>query len=500
MLKTKKSNSAKLRQYVKDFGSDLFSTDGIILYCQVCEKSINADTKFQVSQHIETGKHANNLRKYNERNSTKQTLIDKEVLINSFGKKSEFFQELCKALLAADIPFNKLKNETFKNFLAKYTKETIPDPSTLRKNYLPNCYEETIARIREELANENIWISIDESTDIEGRYIANVIVGKLKSGLYTKPFLLTSETLDKTNHVSIAQLFNDALKLLWPNEIRYDNVLLFVTDAAKYMKLAAKGLKVLFPKMIHLTCLAHGMHRVAETVRASYPDVDKLISNVKKVFIKAPKRVEIFREKASDLNLPPQPIITRWGTWIDAVSYYAYHFESVKEVINSLDPEGASSIQISQNILSQTNIKEQLAYISVNFKCLSERIKELEKSDLKLVESVKIVENIISQIKASKCSIAQTVKRKLDYVLINNSGYNAVSSIAKILSGENNASISNLDVNLTVKEVMNLEFSPITSCDVERTFSRYKSLLTDKRRNYTFDNLKMTFVTLCNSN
>jgi hypothetical protein len=37
---------------------------------------------------------------------------------------------------------------------------------------------------------------------------------------------------------------------------------------------------------------------------------------------------------------------------------------------------------------------------------------------------------------------------------------------------------------------MNLEFSPITSCDVERTFSRYKNWLIDRRRSYTFDNLK----------
>ncbi len=72
----------------------------------------------------------------------------------------------------------------------------------------------------------------------------------------------------------------------------------------------------------------------------------------------------------------------------------------------------------------------------------------------------------------------------------NNSGYKTVSSIAKVLRGEDNASILNLDVNLTVKEVMNLEFSPITSCDVERTFSRYKNWLIDRRRSYTFDNLK----------
>jgi hypothetical protein len=78
----------------------------------------------------------------------------------------------------------------------------------------------------------------------------------------------------------------------------------------------------------------------------------------------------------------------------------------------------------------------------------------------------------------------------------NNSGYKRFSSIAKVLRREDNASIWKLDINLTVKQVMNLQFSPITSCDVEHTFSRYKNLLSDRRRIYTFDNLKMTLVTL----
>jgi hypothetical protein len=54
---------------------------------------------------------------------------------------------------------------------------------------------------------------------------------------------------------------------------------------------AANGIKMLFPKMVHVTCLAHALHRVAEEIRESYPYVDKLILKVKKVFIKAPLRV-----------------------------------------------------------------------------------------------------------------------------------------------------------------------------------------------------------------
>lgn len=64
------------------------------------------------------------------------------------------------------------------------------------------------------------------------------------------------------------------------------NVLLIVTDAAPYMVCAMKALKVLYPKMIHVTCLAHGLHRVAEFIRSQMKDVNNLISSVKKIFLK----------------------------------------------------------------------------------------------------------------------------------------------------------------------------------------------------------------------
>lgn len=62
--------------------------------------------------------------------------------------------------------------------------------------------------------------------------------------------------------------------------------MLVVTDAAAYMIAAMNSLKILFPKMLHLTCFAHGLHRLAEFVRHEFPDVNKMISNIKAVFVK----------------------------------------------------------------------------------------------------------------------------------------------------------------------------------------------------------------------
>lgn len=74
---------------------------------------------------------------------------------------------------------------------------------------------------------------------------------------------------------------------------------------------------------MHVTCLAHGLHRVAEDIRSQFENKDYLVANVKKIFLKCPFRVQTFKSKTEALNLPPppEPIVTRWGTWISAVFY-----------------------------------------------------------------------------------------------------------------------------------------------------------------------------------
>ena len=82
------------------------------------------------------------------------------------------------------------------------------------------------------------------------------------------------------------------MHILWPHGVKYDNVLLLLTDAAPYMIKAGEELSVSYPKMIHVTCVAHAQHRVIETIRMLYPNVDKLIANARKVFVKSPSRLK----------------------------------------------------------------------------------------------------------------------------------------------------------------------------------------------------------------
>jgi len=106
-----------------------------------------------------------------------------------------------------------------------------------------------------------------------------------------------------------------------------------------------KVLDTFYPRMVHLTCLVHGFHRIAETIRFQFSEVDSLISNVKKIFLKVPSRVQTFKDMYQDLILPPEPIITRWGTWLSAVLYYSNNFEKIRNVVLNLDSDAAMTFK-----------------------------------------------------------------------------------------------------------------------------------------------------------
>ncbi|CAH0546677.1 unnamed protein product [Brassicogethes aeneus] len=71
--------------------------------------------------------------------------------------------------------------------------------------------EFTIEDIRHDIEDSDISICVDETTDVKGRYIANLIVSKLSDEGPSVPYLLTCRVLEKTNHAKVACFINDSL-------------------------------------------------------------------------------------------------------------------------------------------------------------------------------------------------------------------------------------------------------------------------------------------------
>ncbi|CAH0550717.1 unnamed protein product [Brassicogethes aeneus] len=387
-----------------------------LLFCKACGKSFKCEKKSHLTQH-----QISNLHKLNVNKGLRQTTVQG----SSVDTSRSFNTDLCNALMAANIPWTKLSMPKLKEFLEKYCGRSIPNESNLTR-----CYEETIKNIQNEIGNSDIWICVDESTDRTGRYIANLVIGKLSDTEPGKPYLLASKPLITTNSTTVSRFINDSLGILWPNGLKYNRVKLLVSDAAAYMLKCGRDLKIFYPDLIHFTCLAHGLNLVCETIRNNFENINGLISNVKKVFLKAPLRVQHYKNALPDVPLPPEPILTRWGTWLKAAIFYADHFDEIKEVVLGLEAT-ALCVEKAVFYFNCPNIKDQLIYIKANFKILIESINKLEAVGVPLTDSLAIVEKVINTLEQSGGEVANLALQKLKATINKNPGFVTLMGIKR---------------------------------------------------------------------
>lgn len=121
--------------------------------------------------------------------------------------------------------------------------------------------------------------------------------------------------------------------------------LLLITDAAPYMIKAARAIEVFYPKVTHVTCVAHGLHPVCEQIRELYTNVDRFIANVKKVFFKALSRVtfHVFGTKSRTFSATNN---NQMGNLVGGRKILRCQFENIVRVLEQLDEEEAAPIKI----------------------------------------------------------------------------------------------------------------------------------------------------------
>lgn len=459
-----------------------------------------------MTQHLGTARHRNkkqaavDLLPEVSGNSERVNVNPEESESQNSGRiaQKKFTNDLCEAFLAANIPFNKLSNVVFKQFLNNYTGMAVPDQSTIRKYYVQRVYDDKMEELRKKAEGQKIWVSLDETTDIDQRHVVCFAFGLLGvDGERCKSYLANVQILDRVNHSTISGFFHDSLRCIWPQQVNYNNVLIVTTDAASYMKKAINALQITYPKMIHMTCLAHALHRVAELVRVNYPAINALISSVKNVFVRSPNRIDTFRELCPDTALPPSPVVTRWGSWIAAATYLATNYDKIYEVISKFDRSQAQSIEDSQVLLENVETPTTLSFISATFSILPKSIKKLEVAGLPLSSAIEIIDSVEDSLKTS---YDRTYINKLDDVIKKNTGFASLKYISSVLKGDSSITAPDkLPKNLTPCDMACYKYAPVVSCEVERIFSVYKTVLADNRRSFAFENLKKVLVVKCNS-
>ena len=102
----------------------------------------------------------------------------------------------------------------------------------------------------------------------------------------------------------IAQAVDDAVRNLGINRSFFS---LLLSDAAKLMIAAGITLKSLYPKLFHMTCVAHLLHNCVIKIKFYLENVDELIAKVKAVTIKN----KTIQAKFFAIGYPPQTVSTR---------------------------------------------------------------------------------------------------------------------------------------------------------------------------------------------
>ena len=132
------------------------------------------------------------------------------------------------------------------------------------------------------------------------------MVGKL-NGLRSKALLLKSYALQSVNAMTVSQAFINCLYILQTfGNTLCDSLILIVTNTASYMVVAFKNLKqTLLPQLIHVTCVAHAIHRVCKIIREDNVKINRFVSLIKKVLLKSQEKKFIYNCNGSSFSSNP---------------------------------------------------------------------------------------------------------------------------------------------------------------------------------------------------
>lgn len=453
MPKAKVNQITKIYEIIRQYPNE-FSLLKNELNCKLCHCPVNCEKKFFVNSHRESKKHKDLMIKPNQCK-----------LVN-FEKPTEdsWAYQVTKAFLEADIPLQKIHSESL-NKLFSSMNRPLPSVSKCRSMVEFIC-KNVLQEINRKLRNKKIFMIIDES-DINNQKYVNTLIGDISNPSLC--YLVDCRPLNNSPNANIiAQIADDNLRNM--NTSRSD-FLLLISDAAPYMLKAGETIKVLYSNLFHITCLAHLLHNCALRVKTYYKDVDNLISSIKGLTVKNKARRQLF----SDIGAPPDPIVTRWGSWLSASQYYSENLPAVRTIVSSIEGEGII-VKKAKEALQSNNISQQLREIFSYYLQIKDLIMYSERSD-------STIDDLYFKIKSlsfgnDPCQIKDYVEKRLQK-----------NEIARLLNME-------LD-SITPADYAFLMKCQPTSVNVERSFSLLSKLLA-KDRNFKPNNVLFYAIPMFN--
>jgi hypothetical protein len=67
--------------------------------------------------------------------------------------------------------------------------------------------------MKQKIGNGFVWISVDETTDKMGRYVCNLLIGKMTEECFHQPQLIAAKILENTNFSTVSRMVNNELSM-----------------------------------------------------------------------------------------------------------------------------------------------------------------------------------------------------------------------------------------------------------------------------------------------
>ena len=246
---------------------------------------------------------------------------------------------------------------------------------------------------------------MDEAEVAKQQYIS-VLVGSLDAP--HQILLVNCHPLDSGRNVNSSIILHTVDDILRQLEIKRDNFSLFLTDAARYMSSAGKTLKELYPSLMHVTCVAHLLHNCAMRVRAHFKNIHEVIATIKAV--KA-ATIKDCKKDFHDAGLPspPDPIITKWATWLRAALYYSENLPAVRTIVNNW----TSACLLVSRAKDAINVKGLVSnLVKINqYRTLAANVEFLEGSACTITKAYGLLKNM--QFDDDPCAIKDYINQRL---------------------------------------------------------------------------------------
>ena len=142
-------------------------------------------------------------------------------------------------------------------------------------------------------------------------------------------------------------------------------------------------------------------------VRAHFKNIDEVIATIKAATIKNKDRKKDFHD--AGLPSPPDPVITRWATWLRAALYYSENLPAVRTIVNNWTSAGLL-VSTAKDAINVEGLVSDLVKINQN-RTLAANVEFLEGSACTITKAYGLLKNM--QFDDDPCAIKDYINKRL---------------------------------------------------------------------------------------